>query len=454
MKKLLAVLLAGTMLVSIAGCGGKKVDDNGKTVVTLWTNITDDSEPEEIAYQKMIEERIAEEFPQYDVRFVQKVYTDYNQDYDKALMAGNAPDAFDMFSYTAIPTRIKNGTIADITDLVNEWVMKKEDKVINTFDEIINKEDKWYAVPRHAYTMALYVNKKAIKSGGEDPENLPKTWDEFDAYCQKITDRSLPRFGYELMGMDYCAWPFTAWVWSAGGEMVEPAADGKWRIAFADDPGVDAATYLNKLATVSKVTQQNILCPLSDTDNDMMTDKACFAWGTLANVNAKTIADLGSTMDDFTQIAMPVKDASIPNPALAGGEVITLNPKADPETKKAAFEVMTFIHYDEELQLAKWQAEFDNGSSNIHIPARKDLYEKKLQMNPVLNEESRANILKLSETAIPEPYCEHWSELKTQLIIPLQKIYLTEGLSRDDIKKILSDCADELVRLYPETFER
>ena len=82
------------------------------------------------------------------------------------------------------------------------------------------------------------------------------------------------------------------------------------------------------------------------------------------------------------------------------------------------------------------------------------MYEKKLQMNPMLNEESRANILKLSETAIPEPYCEHWSELKTQLIIPLQKIYLTEGLSRDDIKKILSDCADELVRLYPDTFVR
>lgn len=455
MKKIISLALAGMLLISASGCGTKKeVSSDGKTKVTLWTNVTQDSTQVMKDLQADLEKRIAEKFPDYDVEFVQKVYTDYNQDYDKALMAGNAPDAFDMFSYTAIPTRIKNGTIADISDLVSDWDMKKEDKVINTFDDVISKDGKWYAIPRHAYTSALYVNKKAISDGGENPENLPKKWDEFDTYCQKITDKSVPRFGYEIMGMDFCAWAFTPWVWSAGGEMVEPAENGKWRITFTDDAGVDAACYLNRLVNQSKVTQTNILCDLSDTDDDMMSGRSCFAWGTVANVEAEKVKQYGLSTTDFTQMCMPVKDSSITNPALAGGEVITFNPKCDKETLKAAFDVMTFMYYDEEYQKIKWQASFDNGSCDIYIPARKDLYEEKLAMNPLLTDEARENIKQQAEVSKPEPYCEHWGDLKSQLVVPLQKIYSMPNLSRDDIKKILSDCADELCKLYPDTFVR
>ena len=454
MKKFVSLFLAVIFVVSLAGCGKQDGSADGKIKVTLWTNVTQDSSQAVRDAQAQLEKNIAEKFPNYVVEFIPKVYTDYNQDYDKALMAGNAPDAFDMFSYTAIPTRISNGTIADITDLVNEWDMKKEDRVINTFDDVIQKDGKWYAIPRDAYTMALYVNKKAIRDGGEDPDKLPVTWDEFDTYCQHVTDKSVPRFGYEIMGMDYCAWAFTPWVWSAGGAMVEPAENGKWRIAFADDPAVDAACYLNKLVNQSQVTQTNILCSLSETNDDMMAGKACFAWGTVANANAEQVKQYGLEMSDFTQMCMPVKDPSITNPALAGGEVITLNPKCDKETMKAAFEVMTYMHYDEEYLKQKWQTSYENGSCEIHIPARKDLYETKLEMNPLLTDEARAEIVKQSEVAIPEPYCEHWSDVKTQLIVPLQKIYSIKGLSRENIEKLLSDCADELCKLYPDTFVR
>ncbi len=455
MKKLISVLLACGMLVSMAGCGEPKTTSNGdKVKVTLWTNVTQDSPEASKVAQAELERRLAETFPQYEVEFIPKVYTDYNQEYDKALMVGEAPDAFDMFSYTAIETRIKNGTIADITALVEDWDMKKEDKVINTFDDVIQKDGKWYAIPRHAYTQALYVNKKAIEEGGEDPSNLPQTWDEFDTYCQTITDRDAPRFGYEIMGMSWCAWAFTPWVWAAGGEMVEPAADGKWRIAFADEPGVDAAEYMNKLVTKSKVTQTNILCSIEDTDKDMMSGKACFAWGTLANAEKDKVESYGYSMDDFTMTCIPGKDESYSPVALAGGEVVTFNPTIDEETLKAAFDVMTYIHYDEDYIKYTWQSGFDNGQNSIHVPARKDLFEEKLAMNPFLTDDSRANILAQAAVSKPEPYCEHWSDVKNELVVPLQKIYSKADLTRDDIKKLLSDCADQLVKLYPDTFVR
>jgi len=40
--------------------------------------------------------------------------------------------------------------------------------------------------------------------------------------------------------MEWSAWEFTAWVWSAGGEMVKKKEDKYWRITFNEAPGIDA----------------------------------------------------------------------------------------------------------------------------------------------------------------------------------------------------------------------
>lgn len=162
----------------------------------------------------------------------------------------------------------------------------------------------------------------------------------------------------------------------------------------------------------------------------------------------------GLSYDDFTMTPMPVKDSSIVNPSLAGGEVITFNPKADEATLKAAFEIAAYIYYDEEYLVDSWERTFAEGTCDIKIPGRQDLYEKKLEMNYLLSDESKEGLEKMRANAIAEPYCPHWSDVKSQLVKPLQEIYLTEGITREQVQKLLDDCASELYKLYPDTFKQ
>ncbi len=451
----LAALLALSTMLSVASCGKKDDVDGDVIEITMWSEIGEDATEIDKELEAWMDEALAAKFPNIKInKVIKPTGTDYRQEYDKALMANTAPDIFTRFSYTDIPSRIENGTIADITDLVKNWDLKKEDKVITVFDEIINTNDKWYAIPRSAYVKSILANKKVLKESGYDTSAMPRTWDEFKKMGELVTDKSKGRFGYVLMGMDWCAWPFTSWVWSAGGDMVKPNGDGTYKITFNEDAGVDAAMFWNEMIWGAKMTQTNVLSSLDENSTMVANGSAVTTWGSFTDVRPEVIAQNGLTLGDYDMFAIPTKDASIAAPALAGGEVITFNPKADEETLKAAFEIAEFLYYDEEYLAKEWEIKAKHGASNVDMPARSDLFLAKLDTCEGLSEEAKQGVVNATANAIPEPYCPHWSDLKSQLAKPLQKIMLKEGITRDEAKKLLDDCANELYSLYPEAFKK
>lgn len=452
-SSILTVSCAGALL---AGCGTKQTATNDKVTLRLWTALSQDAkEVDIISHDRMMESPRAQ-FP--DIIFEESITpqggTDYRQEYDKALMAGTAPAIYTQFSYTDIPSRIENGTIADITAFVDNWDKKKEGKIITMLDDAISKDGKWYALPRKAYTQATLCGVTAIESGGGDMNNLPATWDEFAEFGEKVTDLDVPRLGYAMLGMNWCAWPFTAWVWSAGGEMVEQNADGTYRIAFNDEAGVDAAMFLNQMIWVNKMTQKDVLLGLGDLQNLTLNGTACFSWMNFAELKKDKIEENGLSIEDFSVMPMPVKDESIPRPSLAGGEVITFNPKLSQEELDAALAVADWLYFSDERMQAICDEITEFDLSDVYIPGRADWYERKLAANKWLTEEQIEAISKLGENAKPEPYCAHWSDLKSELVAPLQKIYLTDGITRAEVQKLLDECAEKLYTLYPETFKK
>lgn len=473
-KKIMSVSLAVVMLAGLASCSsgnkggtvrkgfiandsadGKSTyytTEDGKLVVVMTSSVTQDSTEEDKANFELTKQKFAEKFPEYHIEWVTTPGgTDYRSQYDKDLMAGNAPDVFEQFSYTDIPTRIENGTIAEITDLVNEWDLKKEDLVLDTFDNAISKDGKWYAIPRSAYVQANLYNVKALGALGEDVNNLPKSWDEFAELGKRVTDVNVPRLGYELMGMDWCAWPFTVWVWSAGGEMVKENGDGTWSIAFNEEPGVDAAEFLNKCVWEHGITQKNILADMTELTKDVVSGTAMSAFFALDNIiNKKNIEDYGVAMEDYRMTTLPTKDGSA-GVALAGGEVITFNPQAAPETIKAAFEIITYKYYDEELLRESWKKNAEKGNINIQQTPRTDLWEEKLTTFGI-NQENIDAMIEMRENSKPEPYCPHWSELKSELAPYLQEIFLGNGMTREQMKAKLDECAQKLYSTYPDVF--
>ena len=236
--------------------------------------------------------------------------------------------------------------------------------------------------------------------------------------------------------------------------MVRKNSDGTYRIAFNEEPGIDAAEFLNQMIWKYKMTQKDVLLGLDDLYKLSLNGTACFAWMNFVELTKDKVEDNGLSRSDFSVMPMPVKDASTPRPALAGGEVVTFNPKLTEAELEAAVKVAKWYYFSDESMQRNCDNIKEFELSNTYIPGRVDWYEKKLEANTWLTDEQKKAIQEMGANAKPDPYCGHWSDLKTELIAPLQKIYLTEGISRDEIKKLLDECADKLYTLYPETFKK
>ena len=456
-NKVIALCLAAASVMPVlGGCGGQEQVSDDKIRLTLWTKPAEGALESTIEINNRFENGLQEKFPdiEFDFKTPPTGGSDYRQEYDKALMAGTAPAIYTGFSYTDIPARLENGTVAEITKYVENWDLKNEGKILDIFDKAISKDGKWYALPGEAYTQATMANLKAIKDAGKDTENLPKTWEEFAEFGADVTDLSIPRIGYSLLGMEWCAWPFTAWVWSAGGEMVRENADGTYKLAFNEPEGVDAAEFLNKMIWEYKMTQKDVLADVNAVNNNILNGTACFAWLNMGSLNAEQLKEFDLKVSDFGQMPMPVKDSSIPAPALAGGEVITFNPKLSEAELAAAVEVAKWAYFSDERMQMDCDAIKEFGLTSTKIPGRVDWYEKRLEANTMLTERQKKEFEELNKNAMPEPYCPHWTEIKSELVAPLQKIYLTEGITRDEIQALLDECADKLYSLYSDTLKK
>lgn len=455
-KSIVAVVCAVACGMSVlSGCATNNASNDEKVTLKLWMKPSKDAKESDIISYERLMASLEEKFPNVNIESVAYPQgSNYRQEYDKALMAGTAPAFTNIFSYTDIPERIKNGTVADITEFVKNWDMKKEGKILDTFDDAISDDGKWYALPYKAYVQATLCNVKTLEEAGITKENYPTTWEEFAEVGAKITDMSIPRIGYSLIGMDWCAWPFTAWVWSAGGEMVRENEDGTYKIAFNEDAGIDTAMFMNEMIWKHKMTQKDVLLDYNDMKTNVVNGASCFSFLGFSDLNQKTLDQYGLKISDYVDMPMPVKDASITRPALAGGEVITFNPKLSDKELMVALEVAEYIYFSDERMQAQCDEMVEFNSTDVKIPGRVDWYEKRLASNKGITKEQIVALNELRKNAKAEPYCEHWSDLKSNLVAPLQEIYLTENISRDSVKKLLDECAEKLYSLYPETFKK
>lgn len=79
---------------------------------------------------EFIREKVETTFPNYEIEWTRMAPgTDYRQQYDKLLMSGDGPTLWNSLPFVDIQTRMRNGTIAEITDYVVNWDLRNEGKV-------------------------------------------------------------------------------------------------------------------------------------------------------------------------------------------------------------------------------------------------------------------------------------------------------------------------------------
>ena len=198
-KRLLAVLLAGMMALSVTACGGGGSDDENKDggsdsgkLVIPFIGYTDDQIKAaeqtakengtelgaEAKYHMQLMDAVKEKYPDYDVDWQDWGWAEALDQKQRATLTAGSP--LDLVAgETFMPTYANEGILEplpqDIVDLVTPSYL------------INDAEGKPVAVSLKSSVFMLFYNKDLMEKAGLDPNTPPKTWDEFKEMSDKIT---------------------------------------------------------------------------------------------------------------------------------------------------------------------------------------------------------------------------------------------------------------------------
>ncbi|MEK5442739.1 MULTISPECIES: sugar ABC transporter substrate-binding protein [unclassified Fredinandcohnia] len=254
----MALLLSGSLLFSACSNDSstepKKEDGKVDGEITVWVHpYTGDATKEEEMW-KEITANYNKEFPDVEVNIETIPWANRDQKVLTALAANNGPDVF-----YAIPDQMPQyadvGMLLELDPYLDEGDLDGfvESSLVST-----TWKDKKYGLPilQEAYTF-LY-NLDVVKAIGEDPANLPKTWEEFEAWAAKAKEKGFYALNYLGGGsMNGTIYP---WVWQAGGDVVTD--DNK--VLINSPESVKAFDYVNNMYQKGYIPEDSITATTQD----------------------------------------------------------------------------------------------------------------------------------------------------------------------------------------------
>ena len=190
--------------------------------------------------------------PDITVKQVTFPYADYQTRVIAANMAGNAPDVMQLF-YGWLDKFVAGGILQPLpTDAF------PQDKIEADFFPIVaamKRGDDYYGLPTAVRSLALFYNKKLFTEAGLDPNNPPKTLDEFVAAGQKIAklddagNVTVAGSTMDMGGQDHQWWREVL-IRQFGGE---PYADGDTKVTYNSDAGLKALDFYTSLQLEKKI---------------------------------------------------------------------------------------------------------------------------------------------------------------------------------------------------------
>ena len=164
----------------------------------------------------------AEDFNASQSKYVLNIrnlaFTDFNQQLTTAIAAGETPDLIivdnpDNARYAAA------GALQDLTAYVKEW--GQGDQYLPGPWNSTLWDGKNYGIPLGSNTVVLWINTDMAQAAGLDVSNPPKTWDEFETWAAKMTDKSKGVYGTALLAKkdETGTFLFLPWVLQNGGSL-------------------------------------------------------------------------------------------------------------------------------------------------------------------------------------------------------------------------------------------
>ena len=278
MKKLIALLLALTMVLALAACGGSAAPAATEAPKTEAPAAEAPAAAAGKVEVKMIAAQYGNETAAWWADFAAK-FNAANEDINLVVDVVSWNDI-----YTVVNTQIANGEAPDLLHIdvfadyqadglllpAEEWCSAETyAKFFPSFLEQSVVDGVVWAVPDLASARALYYNKDILEAAGVE---VPTTWDELTAACKAIQayDKEIYPWGID-MTTDEGQACFAYYAWNNGGGFTD--ADGNWALNSAEN--VEAVKFSTGLVAAGLTNTD----PTTETRYDLQD---LFAAGKLA----------------------------------------------------------------------------------------------------------------------------------------------------------------------------
>lgn len=357
MKKILALILAFILLLSLAACQNTTLDPAEVNKLTIWHDKED-------AVIEALESYLKTAVPDVEIVFEKKTSLT-----DSLKLVGNdptaAPDLF-IFAHDKVGVFAEMGILAPVKDLLAEDAL--ENYLPMTLEAATYK-DTLYQLPLYFETLLFMYNRRYMQD-----DEVPVTTDELLAYMQKNTGRG--RYGF--VEQHSTAYYSAAWIHGFGGSIIDGSGT-----PFPDAKAVkDALNYhLKFVALMPGETEYNTVNTL------FLEGKADATIGGPWMVPSARAAEI-----DLGIAAMPTVDttgkALAPYSGVQGIHVLKFAAEQKTEAVKKLFAALTDPTIGIDLALASGCA-----------PANSQCYDDERVKNDELVQSMRAT----AEIAVPMP---------------------------------------------------
>jgi ABC-type glycerol-3-phosphate transport system substrate-binding protein len=263
-----------------------------------------------------------------------------------------------------------------------------------------------YGVPIDVNVMVLYYNKDLFAKAGLDPENPPKTWDEFIAAGVKLREAGIQPF-VSGFGEGWLIGVFAAsYEWNLlGREGVIDTIRGK--VKFTDPAWITIFDLFEEMRKKNLYASGIATMLNKDAERVFATGQAAIALNGSWGVNV--YHSMNPNLNYGIMMPPKLKDAKYPM-LISGGEGSSLHINQTSPNKDKAVEFLKWLTAkDQQALLAK---------ETRNIPANKDAGE---DLSPILKEFTKH----IDDTFEPLPVTENW-QVTNALNIGLQAIIIGE----------------------------
>jgi multiple sugar transport system substrate-binding protein len=425
-------LTGGVSLGALTGCAGASapVVDTGSALgqgyegppvtISYWNGFTGGDGP-------AMRQLVADFNDSQDLVTVEQNTVNWAQYYQRvvaAVHAGHGPDVGAMH-LEQLATQAARQTLNPLDEVLEELQVDESLFPIRVWEAGIY-QDARYGVPLDVHSLASYSNQKLL--GSADLEQPPSTGDELQQAEQALIDA-----GVDTPFWMPNEWPahlmFLSLLWQFGGE---PYAEDGSRATFAEDPGVEALTWMRQQVE-KEFSPANVA--LDSQYTAFKNGDGAFTWDGIWQIN-----DLKDTAPDLEWDIRPVPRIGSRPAVWANSHHLVLFRQRTPDENKLQAS-KAFIRFLTE-QSAAW-------SAAGMIPARNDARE-----TPEFKESPQSAL----EPAIPDmrflPTVPGVPDVQVQTLeLAVSDAVLGREKPKDALDKAAAQ-ADQLLQANLAKFER